>query len=149
MKRSIMESTAVYAVIDQQLGSSTDGLIAAVFADPDAADSHVLRLLHSPSDAHDRVWRVSELPVRSLLDVSDDRRMLFVVYESDEEGIRPLHLYASERLAQRKVQECQSHDQIRRLTDELSGHAISPKSYWWECCPVMRQQLEQEGRIHS
>jgi hypothetical protein len=54
--------------------------------------------------------------------------MLVVVYESDEDGIRPLHLYASERLAQRNVHECQSDDQIRRLTDELSGQINSPKS---------------------
>jgi len=74
--------------------------------------------------------------------------MLFVVYESDEDGIRPLHLYASERLAQRKVHECQSDDQIRRLTDELSGQINSPKSYWWECCPVLGHS-QHEGRIHA
>lgn len=148
MQRSVMESTVVYAVINQQLGSSTDGLITAVFADPDAADSHVTRLLHSPSESHDRVWRVSELPVRSLLEVSESLQMLFVVYESDEDGIRPLHLYASERLAQRKVHESQSDDQIRRLTDELSGQIHPPKAYWWECCPVLGDHSQYEGRIH-
>lgn len=113
---SVIESTVVHAVIDQQLGSSTDGLIAALYVDVHAAEWHVSQQIGQGSRSEDRVWRIAALRVRSVLDLSADVTMLFVVYESDADGIRPLHLYASERLAQCKVQECQSSDQLRRLT---------------------------------
>lgn len=133
---SVTEQTQVFVVLDQTLGTSGHGLITAIATDRQRAESYVSQKRVDVSEA-DQVWSVLEFPVRSLLELSASLSMLFVVYESEMDGIRPVYLYASERLAQCKVSELQSSDQLRRLTDELSGQWSAPRSYWWECCPVI------------
>lgn len=67
--------------------------------------------------------------------------MLFVVYEGDDDGIRPMQLYAQESLAQLKVRELNVEEQIRLITGELSGQTLSKKDYWSEVCPVLQSCL--------
>lgn len=133
---SVTEQTRVFVVLDHTSTASDYGFISAIVPDRQSAESYVSRKRVDASMS-DQVWNVLEFPVRSLLELSASLSMLFVVYEDDGDGIRPVYLYASERLAQCKVSELQSSDQLRRLTDELSGQQSVSHSYWWECCPVM------------
>jgi len=133
---AVMEQTRVFVVLDQTLEMSGYGLITAIVTDRQQAESYVSQKRVEASGS-EQVWSVLEFPVRSLLELSSSLSMLFVVYESELDGIRPVHLYASERLAQCKVSELESSDQLRRLTEELSGQWSAPRSYWWECCPVI------------
>ena len=133
----VLESTVVHAVINQQRVVNRVESLRPSMSVSMSAESPVLQQICCDRGSEDRLWRIAEVPVRSVLDLLSGVTMLFVVYESDADGIRPVHLYAFERLAPCKVQACQSSEQLRRFTDELSGCAGSPKAYWWECCPVI------------
>jgi hypothetical protein len=133
-----MEYAEVYAVVDQRVGSKCDGIIDAIYVDPQLANDALARKQQMATQSDDQQWGVLEYSVTSLLRVPAELTMLCVVYEGDDVGIRPVQLYAQESLAQLRVRELDVEEQIRLMTDELSGQSSSKKDYWWEVCPVLQ-----------
>ncbi|MDK2741709.1 MAG: hypothetical protein NDI90_02265 [Nitrospira sp. BO4] len=145
MRTSVEEFTDVYAVLDQCVGSSRDGIISAVYVDAHLAHESLAQVQSRQNQMCDQQWSVVEFPVTSLLSIPSTLTMLCVVYEGDEQGIRPLHLYAQERLAQLRVRELDIKEQLRLLemqllpsTDACRGAGSHKKSYWWELCPLVQ-----------
>ncbi len=134
MNGVVLDATTVYALVDQRVGSASDGIIHTIYVDPHLANDVQMRKQQSQSDGQQ--GNVLECPVTSLLRMPAELTMLFVVYEQDDDGIRPVQLYAQESLAQWKVRELDVEEQIRLITDELSGQTSSKKDYWWEVCPL-------------
>lgn len=139
MNASVLDATTVYALVDQRVGSASDGIIEAIYVDPQLVTDVQTRQQQTQSDGQQ--WNVLEFPVTSWLRMPAELTMLGVVYEGDDDGIRPLHLYAQECLAQLKVRELSVEEQIRLMTGELSGQTSSKKDYWWEVCPVLQSCL--------
>ena len=139
MHALVLDSTTVFALVDQPVGSASDGIIDAIYVDPQLATDVQTRKQQTQSE--EQQWNVLEFPVTSLLCMPAELTMLFVVYEGDDDGIRPVHLYAQESLAQLKVRALNVEEHIRLITGELSGQASSKKDYWWEVCPVLQSCL--------
>lgn len=137
MNTSVVEQAMVYAVMDGTVRSDRDGIIDAVCLNRAVAESVLCEKARVQETYDSRIWRVLEYPVTSLISVPVDLRMLFVVYECDDDGVRPVYLTHRERLAQLKVRELDIDAQIRLLTDELTGQTGTRPQYWWECCPVL------------
>lgn len=138
MKTSVVEYAEVYAVVDQRVGSSCDGIIDAIYVDTHLANDILARKQQMATRSDEQQWGVLAYLVTSLLRVPTELTMLIVVYEGDDVGIRPVQLYAQESLAQGKVRELDVEEQIRLITDELSGQSSSKKRYWWEVCPLLQ-----------
>lgn len=139
MNTAVLDSTTVYALVDQRVGSACDGIIEAIYVDAQLANDVQSRKQQTQSD--EQQWNVLEFAVTSLLPMSAEFTKLFVVYEGDDDGIRPVQLYAQESLAQLKLRELNVREQIRLSTGELSGQALSKNTYWWEVCPVRQSCL--------
>lgn len=129
----------MYAVVDQRVGSLRDGIIDAIYVDVSLEHDVLARKQQVSSQSDEQQWTVLEFPVTSLLRVSTELTMVFVVYECDDRSIRPVQLYAQQSLAQWKVRELDVEEQIRLIAGELSGQVSSfKKDYWWEVCPVLQ-----------
>ena len=137
MQTSVMECAEVFAVIDRREGLAQNGIIESVFASEPLAATYAAQKQQA-SVADEQWWDVLPMVVTSLLHLPSRLSLLFVVYESDRQGIRPVQLYAQESLAQWKVRELDVEEQIRVLTGELSGQTVSKKDYWWEVCSVIQ-----------
>jgi|LNFM01.1.fsa_nt_gb hypothetical protein len=148
METVVLPEVSVFAVLDQGSDSLADGVIVTVCGDKDSAEQYV-RHRREAKDSADRLWRISEYPVSAALVLPEESEMLHVVYEEDAFGIRPLYLYASETLARHRVQSLASAEQVRLISDELTGAVSEPRSYWWECCPMYSLKVHQGGSYGS
>ncbi len=147
MKTSIVERAVVYAVIDGTAHSDRDGLIQAICPDRIVADRYLSDQMILQEMNGARCWRVVEFSIASLIAVPVDLQMLYVVYESDDDGVRPVYLTHRERLAQMKFRELDVDAQIRLLNHELTGQIGSRTRYWWERCPVVYRKECYEHHI--
>lgn len=144
METMVFPEVSLFAVLDQRFESSTDRLIVSVCRDMDSAERYVRNRLETKETA-DRLWRIAEFPVCPALVLPMKCEMLYVVYEEDASGIRPLNWYASELLARYRVQTLASAEHVRLFTDELTGAVSQPCSYWWECCPWLSLNSHKGG----
>ncbi len=145
METAVYTGLSVFAVLDGAVDASSDGLIAMVCRDVSSAEQYVQHRVCQEASV-DRIWGIAEFPVCASLELSPTCDMLFVVYERDAAGIRPVHLYASESLARQKVGAYASAEAVQRVTDELTGTTLCPRSYWWESCPLISESaLRKEG----
>lgn len=137
METSVMEYAEVYAVEHHEIGLSNNRIIDAVYVRQTDAKIDAARK-QQDSTTSESAWGVVEWSVTSLLQLPKKVSMLFVVYESDARGIRPVSLYAVEQLAQLRNRELEHRERIRRMTVELAGEHTDAICHWWEVCPIVQ-----------